>query len=47
VSLLHSFEKRTQDLAAGRSVKEATGVTAKREHVLEMPLTAFGKWAEL
>ena len=46
VSLLHSFEKRTQDLAAGRSGKDATGVTAKREHVLEMPLTAFGKWAE-
>ena len=46
VSLLHSFEKRTQDLAAGRSGKEATGVTAKREHVLELPLTAFNKWAE-
>jgi hypothetical protein len=46
VSLLHSLEKRTQDLAAGRSGKEASGVTAKREHVLEMPLAAFGKWAE-
>lgn len=46
VSLLHSVEKRAQDLAAGRSGKEASGVTAKREHVLEMPLGAFGKWAE-
>jgi hypothetical protein len=46
VSLLHSYERRTHDLATGRSGKEATGVTAKREHVLEMPLTAFGKWAE-
>lgn len=46
VSLLHSFERRTQDLAAGRSGKEATGVTAKREHILEMPLGAFEKWAE-
>lgn len=46
VSLLYSLEKRTQDLAAGRAGKEATGVTAKREHVLEMPLGAFGKWAE-
>ncbi len=46
VSLLHSLEKRTLDLAAGRVGKEATGVTAKREHVLEMPLGAFGKWAE-
>jgi hypothetical protein len=46
VSLLHSLEKRTQDLAAGRSGKEATGVTAKREHILEMPLAAFKEWAE-
>jgi hypothetical protein len=27
-----------QDLAAGRTGKEATAVTAKREHILEMPL---------
>jgi hypothetical protein len=46
VSLLHSFDKRTQDLAAGRSGKEATGVTAKRDHILEMPLGAFKSWAE-
>lgn len=46
VSLLYSLEKRTQDLAAGRSGKEVSGVTAKREHVLEMPLGAFEKWAE-
>lgn len=46
VSLLHSFDKRAQDLVAGRSGKEATGVTAKREHILEMPLGAFQKWAD-
>jgi hypothetical protein len=46
ISLLHSLEKRTQDLATGRTGKEATGVTAKREHVLEMPLGAFERWAE-
>jgi hypothetical protein len=46
VSLLHSFDKRTQDLAGGRSGKEATGVTAKREHILEMPLGAFESWAD-
>ncbi len=46
VSLLHSFERRTEDLAAGRTGKEVTGVTAKREHVLETPLAAFHKWAE-
>lgn len=46
VSLLYSLEKRTQDLRSGRSGKEATGVTAKREHILEMPLAAFQKWSE-
>ncbi|HMJ14671.1 MAG TPA: hypothetical protein VK524_24840, partial [Polyangiaceae bacterium] len=46
VSLLHSFERRTLDLAAGRSGKEAAGVTAKRDHILEMPLRGFEKWAE-
>lgn len=46
LSLLYSLERRTQDLDTGRSGKEATGVTAKREHVLDMPLTAFQKWAE-
>jgi hypothetical protein len=46
VSLLHSLDKRTQDLAAGRSGKEAASVTAKREHILDMPLSAFEKWAE-
>ncbi|AUX20619.1 hypothetical protein SOCEGT47_010920 [Sorangium cellulosum] len=47
VSLLHSSERRAEDLAAGRSAKEATGVTAKREHILEMPLAAYQKWSEL
>lgn len=46
VSLLHSLEKRAEDLAAGRSGKEVTGVTAKREHILEMPLGAYQRWAE-
>lgn len=46
VSLLHSSERRAQDIAAGRSLKEAAGVTAKREHILEMPLTAYQKWSE-
>lgn len=46
VSLLHSFERREQDARAGRSGKELTPVTAKREHILEMPLAAYRKWAE-
>lgn len=46
ISLLYSLERRTEDLAAGRSGKEVTAVTAKREHILDMPLGAFEKWAE-
>lgn len=46
ISLLHSFERRQQDVAAGRSGKEAAAVTAKREHILETPLHAFQRWAD-
>jgi hypothetical protein len=46
VSLLDSLRRRSEDLAAGRSGKEVTGVTAKREHILAMPLSAFRAWAE-
>jgi hypothetical protein len=46
VSLLHSSERRAQDLAAGRTGKEVAGVTAKREHILEMPLAAYHKWSD-
>ena len=46
ISLLNSSERRAQDLAAGRTGKEATAVTAKREHILEMPLAAYQKWSE-
>jgi hypothetical protein len=46
ISLLDSSERRARDLAAGRVGKEAAGVTAKREHILAMPLEAYRKWAE-
>jgi len=46
VSLLHSSERRAQDLAAGRTGKEVASVTAKREHILEMALAAYQKWSE-
>ena len=46
VSLLHSYERRSADLEAGRSGKEVTGVSAKREHVLELPLMTYRKWAD-
>lgn len=46
ISLLDSYERRMRDLGSGRSGKEVTGVTAKREHILELPLSSFTKWAE-
>lgn len=46
LSLLHTHERRAADLAAGRSEKEATAVSAKREHVLALPLAAYRAWAD-
>lgn len=47
VSLLHTYELRQADLAAGKIGKEAAAVSAKREHILSMPLAAYQKWADL
>lgn len=46
ISLLHSCEKRVSDLAQGKTGKEATAVSAKREHILDLPLDAYKKWAD-
>ncbi|HET9065723.1 MAG TPA: DUF262 domain-containing protein [Gemmatimonadales bacterium] len=46
ISLLHTYERRQADLAAGRTGKEVTAVSAKREHVLVTPLSAYKKWSE-
>jgi hypothetical protein len=46
ISLLHSWERREADRAAGKSGKEVGAVTAKREHVLILPLAAYRQWAE-
>lgn len=46
ISLLHSYSKRIQDQKEGKIGKDVTGVTAKRESILEMPLEAFTRWAE-
>jgi hypothetical protein len=46
ISLLHTYERRQGDLAAGKSGKEVTAVSAKREHVLGTPLAAYQKWSE-
>ncbi|MFM1816502.1 MAG: hypothetical protein RLZ98_3197 [Pseudomonadota bacterium] len=46
VSLLHTYELQQRDLKAGKTGKEVTGVSAKREHVLAMPLEAYQQWAD-
>lgn len=46
VSLLYTRARQQQDLQAGKTGKEVTGVSAKREHILAMPLSAYQVWAE-
>lgn len=46
VSLLHSLARREADLTAGKKPKEATAVSAKRETVLDLPLSAYREWAD-
>ena len=46
ISLLHSWERREADKVAGKSGKELAAVTAKREHVLVLPLSAYRQWAK-
>lgn len=44
ISILHTYKLRKQDLAAGKVGKQATGVSAKRETVLSLPLSAYEEW---
>lgn len=46
VSLLHTLEHREADLAAGKRPKDSTALSAKRETVLDLPLTAYQAWAD-
>ena len=46
VSLLHTYQNQQQDLQAGKSGKDVSGVSAKREHILAMPLDAYQHWAD-
>ncbi len=41
LSLLHTYERRLADLDAGKTGKQVTGVSAKRESVLGLPLEAY------
>lgn len=44
ISLLNTYERRAADLAAYRPT--ITAVSAKREHVLALPLEAYQRWAD-
>ena len=46
ISLLYTHELQQQDLKVGKTGKEVTGVSAKREHILAMPLAAYQGWAD-
>ncbi|MEL7050991.1 MAG: DUF262 domain-containing protein [Cyanobacteria bacterium J06648_1] len=46
ITLLHTLEKRCADLAAGKQGKQVAPVSAKRSSILELPLTAYKKWAD-
>lgn len=41
LSLLYTYGRRQADLKAGKSGKQVTGVSAKRESVLALPLSAY------
>jgi hypothetical protein len=46
ISLLHTYELHTQDINTGLTGKAVTGVSAKREHILAMPRSAYERWAD-
>lgn len=46
ISLLHTHEQRQADLAAGKTGKQVRPASAKRADVLQLPLTAWQKWAD-
>lgn len=46
IALLYTYELRKQDVQAGRTGKEVTAISAKREQILAMPLSAYQTWAD-
>jgi hypothetical protein len=47
LTLLYTWDKRQEDLKVGKTGKQITGITAKREAVLSLPLDAYQKWKQL
>ena len=46
ICLLHTSEQRKVDLAAGKTGKQIRPVSAKRADVLQLPLSAWKRWAD-
>lgn len=46
LTLLYTWKKRQTDLVAGKTGKQVTGVSAKREAVLSLPLFAYQQWKD-
>jgi hypothetical protein len=46
VTLLYTLDRKRSDLGVGKVGKEVTAVSAKREHVLLTPLSAYEHWAD-
>ncbi|WP_280566814.1 DUF262 domain-containing protein [Chromohalobacter sp. 296-RDG] len=46
ITLLHTHERKQEDLAAGNTGKQVRPVSAKRASVLDLPLDAYKRWAD-
>lgn len=46
VTLIHTYELRKADLAAGKTGKQVRPVSAKRADVLDLPLEAWQRWSD-
>ncbi len=46
ITLLHTYEKRQQDIAEGKTGKQIAAVSAKRSAILSLPRSAYQQWVD-
>jgi hypothetical protein len=46
IALLHTYEKRQQDIVRGKTGKQVAAVSAKRSAILSLPLSAYQQWVD-
>lgn len=46
LTLLHTYDKRKRDIAEGKTGKQVTGISAKREAILSLPLPSYELYKE-